>query len=69
MKPKYSLYGCIWRLEQRLLKLKKRGRIVGFFNYVFGESNQIEKEADEIETAIFYLKQYNVIINKTDNTL
>lgn len=69
MKPKYSLHSCIWRLEQRLQKLKKRGRIVGFFNYLFNESNQFEKEADEIETAIVYLKQYYIMLNKTDNTL
>lgn len=67
MKPKYSLKSCILRLEQRLLKLKKRGRMTDFFSYLFIEPNQSEKEADEIEAALIYLKQYETFLYKTDS--
>lgn len=69
MKPKYSLHSCIWRLEKRLLKLKKKSRMTDFFSYLFIEPNQSEKEADEIEAALLYLKQYESILYKTDSEL
>ncbi len=68
-KPNYSLHTCIWRLEQRLLKLKKRGRMIGLINYMFNESIESEKEADEIETALVYLREYYILVNKTDSKL
>jgi len=38
-----------------------------FFSYLFIEPNQSEKEADEIEAALIYLKQYETFLYKTDS--